>query len=181
MKAGKCSKCGGENDSGKHNYCKECNANYAREWRLKNESKIHAYRKATKKQRAKVQKEYDAKRPKRETKLATELTRKWRQKNPAAHNARVMARECEKLQAMPAWAIKFYIDEAYHLSRLRSESTDVKHHVDHIVPLRNKKVCGLHAHTNLQVIPAKENMLKGNQLIKTYKPRVYATQLLPVV
>jgi len=164
MIAGTCSKCGGENDSGKHNYCKECNANYAREWRLKNESKIHAYRKATKKQRAKVQKEYDAKRQKRETRTNTEAIRRWRQKNPAAHNARVMARECAKLQAMPDWAIKFYIDEAYHLSRPRSESTGVKHHVDHIVPLRGKEVCGLHNHFNLQVIPASINIRKGNKL-----------------
>lgn len=36
--------------------------------------------------------------------------------------------------------------------------------VDHIVPLTNALVCGLHVHCNLQVITHDENMRKGNFL-----------------
>ena len=76
-------------------------------------------------------------------------------------------RRARKLQAtfkeMSEWHT-FILEEMYDLSYLKSKITGIKWHVDHIVPLKNKHVCGLHHPNNLQVIPATENLRKGNRL-----------------
>lgn len=71
-------------------------------------------------------------------------------------------RRARKLSAAPHWANEFFINEAYDLAKRREAATGFKWHVDHIVPLKSDIVCGLHAYTNIQVIPAFINLKKSN-------------------
>lgn len=68
----------------------------------------------------------------------------------------------EVKQRTPCWADLKKIDEIYEQCRRVSELTGVAYHVDHVIPLRGKNVCGLHVHTNLQIITAEQNLKKGN-------------------
>ena len=65
--------------------------------------------------------------------------------------------------ATPAWGDNFFLEEAYLLAKKREVVCGGKWHVDHIVPLISKQVCGLHVYTNIQVIRAEINRAKGNK------------------
>jgi hypothetical protein len=91
------------------------------------------------------------------------LAAEWARNNSHKRSASQRRREILKFQATPLWGDEFVIEEIYHLSKLRSELTGVKWHVDHIVPINSEIVCGLHVESNLQVIPGILNISKGNR------------------
>ena len=88
---------------------------------------------------------------------------RWYRNNAAAVNMMNRKRLNVRTEATPKWAIEFFMDEAYALARLRTKMLGQKWVVDHIVPLMHKRVCGLHSHTNMQVIPDKVNASKSNR------------------
>lgn len=71
-----------------------------------------------------------------------------------------------KLQATAKWGNEFFIQEAYRLAALRTKVFGYPWHVDHIVPLQGRIVCGLHVENNLQVIPGKDNNKKSNKWLE---------------
>ena len=78
-------------------------------------------------------------------------------------NALCLKRHADKLKRTPAWADHKRIAAYYDVCAFFNEVNGyTKYHVDHIVPLRGRKVSGLHVHNNLQVILATENASKGN-------------------
>lgn len=86
--------------------------------------------------------------------------------NPEQAKARTSLRRKRNQQATPRWLTKEH-KRAIKAMRL-TEATGVEYHVDHIVPLSNPTVCGLHVPWNLQVLTAAENIQKANRIPFTY-------------
>lgn len=99
-----------------------------------------------------------------------EYREKYREDNPDKILARSARQRASKRLAVPPWFSEwdeFVVHEAYTLAIQRNVETAIKWHVDHMIPLRAKKVCGLHCGDNIQVIPAKMNMEKQNKMVLT--------------
>lgn len=62
---------------------------------------------------------------------------------------------------MPEWANREKIAEIYRQSKSEGKT------VDHIVPLSNRSVCGLHCEDNLRIVSCEENRAKGNKIIES--------------
>lgn len=93
-------------------------------------------------------------------------SRTWRETRPHLNAAKEARRRASKSQATPPWADSKAINAIYEEAvRLSNESGELMH-VDHIVPLKGRNVCGLHCEANLRVVPAVENLRKSNSLIE---------------
>lgn len=143
-------------------------AAYKRMWYEKNKERILA-NKAWSTEAAKTKKkEYDKQRY-MDNKEALSAYAKERRKLPhrkAAHNEASRRRKMYLKQATPSWLTELdtlVIKEIYHLAQLRSTMLGITYHVDHVIPLKGKDVCGLHVPSNLQLLPAKVNVSKGNR------------------
>jgi hypothetical protein len=67
------------------------------------------------------------------------------------------ARRSLKRQATPSWS------ETEKIVLLYEKASEFGMHVDHVVPLKSKYVCGLHCWANLQLLGSVENISKGNK------------------
>lgn len=73
-------------------------------------------------------------------------------------------RRARTYRQMPVWADRTAIKLLYVEAQRISRATGIKHHVDHYYPLNSPLVSGLHVADNLRIIPACENLKKGNRM-----------------
>lgn len=75
-------------------------------------------------------------------------------------------RQSRKCKATPSWLSEKqteFMEDFYWLAKDLTAVSGEDYHVDHIVPLKGKNVCGLHVPWNLQILPADINLSKGNK------------------
>lgn len=89
-------------------------------------------------------------------KRARVKTSQWKKDNKETYNAYLASRKARVRMATPLWADLDAIRQFYF-------NCPSGHHVDHIIPLNGRDVCGLHDMENLQYLPAQENLKKSNR------------------
>lgn len=109
--------------------------------------------------------EYNKLRYRRHKHQHNNQVKQWRDSNRSNVLAACAKRRTLQLQRTPGWADDGAIKEVYKRRESISQITGIVHHVDHIIPLKGKTVCGLHVEYNLQVIARGANLEKGNKLV----------------
>ena len=188
-----CSKCGEEKpvasfcrDKTRHDelhpWCRECRSAQGRKyysdhveehhartvkWRAENPDRQREINKKSHKNNKIKRNSYSRKYRTENEERMRELGRNWAKNNPDKCRDICAKRRAAKHSATPIWAStefeEFVMSEMYDLAVSRKKATGFDWHVDHIVPLKSKKVCGLHCVANLRVIPSLENHRKGNR------------------
>ena len=135
--------------------CKPCAKAVATKWQTENRDRVLQKNKKwqennEEKYKASQEKYHIANKAK-----IQETTRNWFKKTRMGSHYAALRRAAE-LRATPKWANLKAIAEFY-------KNCPKGYHVDHIIPLRNKLICGLHVLENLQYLPATENMRKSNR------------------
>lgn len=140
------------NSSNGHSYkCKKCAIEISRKWYFENKEK---------------KQKYDKKRREQQRWKYREASKRNRQKNKIEKNACTASRRRHLRARMPKWTSPKKIKCFYEMAMRVSKCLMIKHHVDHIVPIKGKTVSGLHAPVNLRVIPASQNMKKLNKFLE---------------
>jgi hypothetical protein len=135
--------------------CKSCKAKTDKEY----------YKKNTQKVKEKAASWYSENKEQALVRMKA-ISQKWAKENKEKRADTEAKRRANKLLATPCWLSEAQLREIeteYALSAWCSTVMDSSYHVDHIVPLKGKLVCGLHVPWNLRVIPASENISKGNR------------------
>jgi hypothetical protein len=102
----------------------------------------------------------------------TQKRNQWKKDNPDKVLASKAKRRAIESLAYPSWLSPEHIKEIQYMykeARRLTKETKIPHHVDHIIPLRNPNVCGLHVPWNLQILTDSDNYKKNNSFDGTYE------------
>lgn len=87
----------------------------------------------------------------------------WYEANKDHALAKAAARRALLLRATPTWSDLEAIRQVYAEAKRLEQFDGQPRHVDHVIPLKGRKVSGLHVAGNLQVLTKSENLRKSNR------------------
>jgi len=137
-------------------------------WAINNRSKHLASKKNWSEKNKKRQAQTKTIWVKENLEKVAEVRKKWVNSNKDKLQSYRRNRRASKINAKPKWfgeLDRFVLIEASALISDREKATGIKWHVDHMIPLRAKIACGFHVADNIQVIPAKLNAAKINNMV----------------
>lgn len=147
--------------------CKTCSSTLAKEYRLNNIDKVKQTKKKYRDANFIKISEYN----KRYKQVYSELNKvkllkkkkEYYLNNKEVSYAAAHRRKATKLNATPSFINEEYVKLFFIIAKEEEARLGVKCHVDHIVPLKSKFVCGLHYEHNLQILTINDNLKKNNK------------------
>lgn len=155
--------------------CIEFTKQVKHKWDVANRDKNKAWREAHPEKMAEYKKNWQEK----NSEKYKQNLKRWKKDNSAKLLADFHKRRASQIKATPKWYGEFdafVMHEAALLSRHRSAITNVKWHIDHMIPLQSKTASGFHCASNIQVIPEALNVRKRNTMTFT-KPYEWVNAL----
>jgi hypothetical protein len=137
-----------------------------KEWRLKKKDQVKEYQKGWRTENRSHKSEYAKKYWEKNSGSQRERHKFWIKSNREKVNIYARSKKARKLKAIPKWADRKAINEVYRRARELEKQDGIKRHVDHIIPLQGRNVCGLHVENNLRIITATENLKKHIRLLE---------------
>ena len=149
--------------------CKKCDKDYKSKWRSNNKERNSEYNR-----------DWYSKNIDQQSKKAAEnyLTKRdhillvssfWASKNRDKKNVAAARRRAAELKATPSWLTKkdiLDIRSKYAMATWLTNTVMIPYHVDHVIPLCGKQVCGFHVPWNLSVVRGFDNLKKSNKLLE---------------
>lgn len=151
---------------GVRSVCKVCTKEYNFKYNRDKSEKIYLLHKQWVKDNPDKAKSYSRKYRENNKQEISSRDKEYRNRNKDKVSSLKARYKINKFQA----TLKGYdkeIQEFYWLAKDLKAVSGESYHVDHIVPLRGRSVCGLHVPWNLQILPADLNMSKGNSFDAT--------------
>jgi len=143
-------------------WCIDCHKQASQEHYLKNKKDRNEAAKLWRKKNKDKSNEISRSHHRRNSVARGDYNKEWSKLNSGLRRATAAKRNAAKYRAIPIWANIQQIKRIYSECKRVQDVTGVRMHVDHIVPLQSKLVCGLHCEANLRIIPGAENEAKRN-------------------